>query len=60
MGHKKPWKGGVRGQAITLRGLRIYQKGDQTKTLGVKRWDVVSEYGWQPVLGMVCAQMSHM
>ena len=47
MGHKKPRrkprKGRASEQAITRRGLRIYQKGDQIKTLGVKRWNVASQ-----------------
>ena len=30
-------------QAITRRGLRIYQKGDQIKTLSEKRWEVASQ-----------------
>ena len=47
MGHKKPRrkprKGRASEQAITRRGLRIYQQGDQIKTLTGMRWDVASQ-----------------
>ena len=43
MGRKKSRKGRVSEQTITRRGLRIYQKGDQIKTLNGNRWDVASQ-----------------
>ncbi len=46
MGRKKPRKprrGRASEQCITRRGLRIYQKGDQIKTLTGHRWDVASQ-----------------
>ena len=43
MGCKKPRKGRATEQRITLRGLHIYQKGDQIKTLSGNRWDVASQ-----------------
>ena len=36
-------KGRATGQAITRRGLRIYQNGDQIKTIDAKNWDVASQ-----------------
>ena len=46
MGRKKPRKrrrGRASEQCITRRGLHIYQKGDQIKTLTGHRWDVASQ-----------------
>ena len=43
MGHRKPRKGRASEQSITRRGLDIYQKGDQIKTLSGNRWDVASQ-----------------
>lgn len=46
MGRKKPRKprgGRVSAQAITRRGRHIYQKGDQIKTPGGNRRDVVTQ-----------------
>ena len=43
MGHRKPRKGRASEYSITRRGLRIYQKGDQTKALSGDRWDVASQ-----------------
>ncbi len=46
MGRKKPRKprnGRTSEQSMTRRGLRIYQKGDQIKTLTGHRWDVASQ-----------------
>ena len=61
MEHKKPHrKGTASEQAMTRRGLHIYQQGDQIKTLTGMRWDVASEYGGQVAPEIVCAQVSHM
>ena len=46
MGRKKPRKlrkGRASEQCITRRGLQIYQRGDQIKTLTGYRWDVASQ-----------------
>ena len=40
---RKPRKGRTSEQCITRRGLRIYQKGDQIKTLTGHRWNVASQ-----------------
>ena len=40
---RKPRKGRASEQAITRRGLHIYQKGDQIKALTGNRWDVASQ-----------------
>ena len=41
--HRKSSIGVVSEQAITHRGLKICQKGDQIKTLTENRWDVASQ-----------------
>ncbi len=46
MGHKKPRKrrkGRASEQCITRRGLHIYQRGGQIRTLGGSLWDVASQ-----------------
>ena len=43
MTHKKHQIGVVSEQAITRRGLKICQKGDQIKALTENRWDVASQ-----------------
>ena len=40
---RKPRKGRASGNGIPRRGLHIYQKGDQIKTLTGNRWDVASQ-----------------
>ena len=37
MGHKKSRKGRTSEQAITRRGIHIYQKGDQIRIFGGNR-----------------------